>query len=681
LGKAGRSSRNRPVSPPIAPRRHPAVDFPAGQAGIVLGVALLWRGLYWHLYSQTPFFHQPVVDASFFQIWAQNIVAGHNFQPDIFFKPPLYAYVLAGIIKFLGPGLGTVYTLQVLVGAASSLLVLMIGRLVFSPRVAFVGALVCALLPVLPFLELQLLAETLTTFLSLLALWLLLRGTLRPESPSLLLLTLAGLALGVAALGRPNLLLLILLVPVWLFWQGRGAAAASGRAGWLRPVGIFLLGAIVTVAPVTLRNWRAGGAFVPICANFGANLWTGHHAGADGTSAVPVGVLWDDLKLRCEQAGAGSAVASSRFLAREAVAQMLAAPGRTLALWLKKTVVLFSAQEVRNNIGAPFLAAEKGVFVLRRWWPGFWLVMPLALVGLGQVRRWGVRGWLLVLYLSALALSILPFFVNARFRAPMLPILALLAAAGALQIIDAWRRFRHGRGKTALAVTLGFAAAFILVNVDWYGLANSASQARDHFNLAGILAKGYDHVVPNARAAERQYQLAMRADPSAPDYPERYGQLLLSLAAPFAQRAEMLRERREWGSAAAFSDSAAGYLRRALPLHERAIALCERSFRSHANLGTCRLWLGDGHLSGMQLALARADTAAVAAEAEQALALYADAGRAYQDALAIWPAFPEARSNLQLCVQRVFALPPLSARIREYQRDLRRGPGVDNRKN
>ena len=67
---------------------------------------------------------------------------------------------------------------------------------------------------------------------------------------------------------------------------------------------------------------------------------------------------------------------------------------------------------------------EQSVFVLSRWWPGFWLIGPLAMVGLWCARPYRWRKQVVLIYPLAIAVSLLPFFVTARFRAPLLPVTA-----------------------------------------------------------------------------------------------------------------------------------------------------------------------------------------------------------------------------------------------------------------
>jgi len=635
---------------------------------------VLLRAGYWLLFSPSPFFSQPVVDASFFDLWAQSLAEGRQMQPDVFFKPPLYPYLLALTYGLWGHNLPAVFFLQTLVGIGSCLLVLAVGRCVFSPRIALGGALACALLPILPFFELQLLAETVTTFLTLLALLLVLTGTRQAGTVSLGRLALAGLVLGIAALGRPNLMLLPPVLAVWLCLRRNGPGRAQASRPRWQAAAILLAGAALAISPVTLRNARVGDAFVPVCANFGVNLWTGHHQGSDGTSPVPVGIEWDDLQLRCRQAGAGSPVASSGFLAREAFREILADPGRAAALLLKKITVLVSAQEVRNNIGATFLAEEQGVFLLARWWPGFWLLGPLAALGLWLSRRWP-RGEILWLYLVTMAVSVLPFFVNARFRTPLLPVLALFAAAGVGGLVESLRRWGRGDRRSAVRALLLLAAAILVVNVDWYQLDRPGRHARDHFWLGTIFAREARPGSADARAAEFHFSRAMDLDPAAADFPEQYGQFLLGFAQPLTRRAEVLRQRGQLGAASELADSAATYLNKTLPLHRLAADLYPRSFRSHSNLGSSHLWLGDGLADRAALALARGDSAAARTDARQALVHFAAAGRAYQEALAVWSGFPEASNNLQLCLGRIASLPPVDPDIINYQARLQR-PGA-----
>ncbi|MFH1843503.1 MAG: glycosyltransferase family 39 protein [bacterium] len=686
MGKGKRSRRS--ASPgSVAPRDvstqvAPAVSQRVPWRHIVwVGlVALGFRVLFWTIYSRSPFFQQPVVDASFFDLWAQNLAAGHQPQTGVFFKPPLYAYLLMGMYNLWGRSLTAVYLFQTVLGAASCGLVLALGRQLFSPRIALTGALAVAVLPLLPFLELQLLAESVTTFLTLLALVLFLAGVQGQRGSPWTRLGLAGICLGIAALGRPNLLLVPLALAGWLLLGGRTQPAVMAGRSRSWAAGIMLLGTVLALSPVTIRNARVSGDLVPVCANLGVNLWAGSRPDADGISAIPVGVRWDDLQLECGQAAASGSVASSRYLMGKSLAQMKSDPGRALALLGKKLGALVTAHEIRNNIGPAFLAREQAVFLLHRWWPSFWLLGPLAFLGMITVRRLPAGGQVLWLYLAALALSVLPFFVNARFRAPMLPVLALFAAAAAFDLGRRFRQLRSGRRGPFLRSVLLLAGMLIVVNVDWFDFGNRSHDARDHGNLAMILAQGYGSVGPDPAAAAYHYEQAVALDPADPDLHERYGQFLTGRALPYSQLADEQFARHQWRTASSLVDSAARYLEPALGQHRQAAAIFPRSFRSHSNIGTCLLCLADGPRFRAEVALADGDSSTAKMEIGRALDGYHQAAAAYQEALRINPGFPEAASNIQLCLQRLLELPGLTLEVRQYQDRLRQQPGAATRR-
>lgn len=607
--------------------------LPRAQLVIVLLLAVLFRLFYWIQAADSAFMHTPVVDGSFFDIWARTLADGRVFQAQPFFKPPLYAYLLANLYR-LGLGLSGVFALQMIVGTLSCGLTLAVGRVVFGPRIAFSGAVVTALLPILPFFETQLLAESWTLALTLgalLPLLLIISGRTRPRARYL---ALAGVLLGVAALGRPNLMLQLLVLAGGLWWWGR----RDGRLGW-RGIVPLVVGFLVAIAPATMHNLRHGD-FVLISANLGVNLYTGQSDHADGVSAIPVGVLWDDLQLRSQEAGGSGPVASSRYLIGETLHWMGDHPVRTLQLWLKKAVLVCSGWEGRNNINPLWLAQQDGVLVLARWWPATWLMLPFSMVGLLWAGRGSAPAWLLKWIVLSQAVAILPFFVNARFRQPLLPLLALFAAAGAVHL---WRSLR-ARRRLPLAV---LAVAAVIVNVDWYGLGDERWLARDHFNQGLIFARAYDDRAPDLARTERHFRRALELDPGDVDATERYGALFLGEAQPLVARGEeQVRQGRYVAAEKTFSR--ADYLLvNAQALHRKALDLFPRSFRSWANLGTCQMWLADVQGARARAREAQGDGKGAAGFAADALARYDDATASLNEGLKVNRALTDVRRQLQ----------------------------------
>jgi tetratricopeptide (TPR) repeat protein len=626
--------------------------FPWRQAAVVAAVALAVRVLFWLPAGRSLFMQTPVVDASFFDLWARALVEGRVFQAQAFFKPPLAAWVLAALY-WLGLDMHGVLVLQLGVGVVTSLLTFAIGRMVFPARVALGGAIAAAALPILPFFEAQMVAEAWTTALAQGSLLLFLLAIRTGERRPALRLALSGLLLGAAALGRPNVLIVLVVLGVWLWRQGR-----AGRSPGLRALAPVAIGCAVTLLPATLHNLRYG-EFVPISANLGVNLLTGHSDQADGVSAIPVGVRWDGLQLEARQRGAATPGAFSALMTRDALRWAAAHPGRELQLLVRKVVLLLNAREGRNNINPRWLAEKDGVFVLARWWPGTWLLLPLAIGGLAlrpRDPRADLLRWLVIVQAAA----VLPFFVAARFRAPLLPLAALFAAAFVAQLVD-WRRADRRRFLLALLVV---AALFAVVNVDWYGLGDERWLAADHFNLALIHSRAYGGRQPDAVLAGQHFRRAVELDPGDVDAHERFGAFLLTRARPDVERAQSLLAAGRAAEAAAARAQASALLEEAAGHHARALDLYPRSHRSALNLGLCRLWQGELAALG----LGPDSTAADAAAALTALEYYALSGEALQAASRIDPAWNDPRQALQDVGRRARAVPPVAPAVEAAQR-------------
>ncbi len=666
MAKPGKSSSGKTPNP--------GKQFPVRQALILVAAALVFRLVYWLLVSKSVFMHTPVVDASFFDIWAKTMAAGQVFGAQPYFKPPLYAYLLSWLYQ-AGLSMTGILVMQMLVGGVTVLLTWAIGRLVFTPRIANFGALVTALLPMLPFFETQLLGETWTTPLTLGSLLLVLR-TIKGRTQAVGRTQLAaGLLMGVAALGRPNLILLVAGVAVWLWWRGRSKDPEGGRVQGFGPIGLLLAGFLISVSPATFHNLKYG-EFSLISANLGSNLVAGNSDSADGVSAIPVGVLWDDLQLQSRQAGALTPGQASRHLTGQALAWVSRNPGRALTLLGKKILLLVNAQEGRNNINPVWFAKQEGVFLLARWWPATWLMLPVAILGLMNFRRWDTAGpegsSLLFWAIMIQAVAILPFFVNARFRMPLLPLLALFAAAGGAYLIQLW----NTGDRRTLAVRLGFLAAlFVVVNVDWFGLGAEKWLARDWFNQGLIHSRPYADREPNPAKAEQALRRACELGPDEVDFQERLGAFLLGRAQPLVNAGTAGQERKDWPRAAAAFNRAEPLLNEARGYHQRAAHLYPRSFRSWMNLGICFRWLGDAQAFHTQAALTRADTTAARQAALAALRLYQESAQDYQESLNVNPQLEDSKRSIGQMFRSLMALPGLDPAIVEFQRRASQGTG------
>jgi hypothetical protein len=196
-----------------------------------------------------------IFDAYYFSSLAKLVAQGEGFANphDFFFRdrhlptaehPPLYTLALALEWK-LGLDSDTVHRATgSIFGAATVVLVGLLGRRVGGDRVGLVAAALAAVYPLLVTTDGAVLSETL--YLPLVALALLAAYRLR-DRPTVAAAVWLGAVIGLATLTRSEaLLFLALLAPP--------AALAGGPGGWRR-LGACCAAAALVVAPWVVRNW------------------------------------------------------------------------------------------------------------------------------------------------------------------------------------------------------------------------------------------------------------------------------------------------------------------------------------------------------------------------------------------------------------------------------------------
>lgn len=471
----------------------------------MVALALAVRLAYLGGYRTTPFFADPQGEALYQDRWALQIAQGDLLGQEVFFRPPLNAYVLAALGRLTHHSYLALRVVQALLGALACLLVLRIGRRLFGPGVGLSAGLLAAFLAGNVYYEAELLGGALITFLALLAVhWLLVAA----ESPAPARLYPAGLALGLGALASP--LLLAGLVPAGLYLLAR--RGRLGRTRWILAFAFYLAGVATPIVPVTLRNYYVGQDFVPIASQDGLEFYLGNRAGADGsTPEAPelrpawYGGLRDADRMAEEALGRPlkPSEVSDYWLARglNAVRQ---APGRWLNLLLRKWVLFWQAFEVPGGDDLYFFSRYsflfRGPFLLT-----FGAVAPLGLAGVVLALRRRKPIALLAGFVLAYALCATLYLVNGPVRAPMAPLLCVPAA---WFLHEAWRQLRRRNWRLIVPETLLFLGAFLFVNADFYRLA-----ARHDFSRSWLRLGAYHAARGEVPQAEAGYRSAVAAAP------------------------------------------------------------------------------------------------------------------------------------------------------------------------
>ena len=426
----------------MSPRRLTAVFCTA--LAVRLLYLLEWRG--------TAMFDVLIGDGRQYELWARRIVDGEWIGREVFYQAPLYPYFLAVVHGTLGDGPWAVRLVQVLLGSLSCVLLALAGRRFFSERVGLVAGFLLALYAPAIYFDGLVQKATLSGVLTTLLLCCLGQhlGTGRERW-----LAATGLVLGLLALTRENALILVPIVVLWLA-LGAGSTPRVRRTRWIV---LFLAGLLVVLAPVALRNRSLGGGLAPTTSQLGPNFYIGNHAGANGRY-VPLRKGRGDARYERDDAVQLAERALGRRLAAEEVSDywlersldfVRARPGQWAGLMVRKAFLVWHAGEIMDADSFETYADASWLLPLLGLVSHFGVLAPLGLVGVWLT--WGRRRDLWLLYAIGLSIAgaVALFFVMGRYRYPLVPVLALFAAAALVESYGAWRRRERGRlGRTAV---------------------------------------------------------------------------------------------------------------------------------------------------------------------------------------------------------------------------------------
>jgi len=422
-------------------------------------------------------FADPLIDADYNDALGEALSRGEEFPPGPFWQPPLYPILLGALYATFGHSLWAPRLLQALLGAATAGMATVVAERLAGHRwMGLLAGSLVALHGPLVFYDGELLATSVATFLVASSVWL-----CTFPSPGWALALAAGLAVGLGALAVAPVLLLG--VPIaWSF-------SRCGR----RLGAIALAGCALAVVPVSIANRLRSGEWFLISANAGVNLWIGNNSDIDRTLAIRPGNEWEELMDEPRAHGASSAGAQDAYFVDKAIRGCAAAPGACLLNLAYKGRLLLSAHEIPRNESlavarqkAPvlwLLTARAGSFEL----PSA-LLVPLAIAGAVVIARRKERlEWTVLASTIALGLPLIAFFVTGRYRAPLWPMVCVLAALGAVHLGLAERRKQ--------VLVPGIAAAMAFVIALWpvhLAVDDIDFEAEMHYALAGRRARRGD---------------------------------------------------------------------------------------------------------------------------------------------------------------------------------------------
>jgi tetratricopeptide (TPR) repeat protein len=467
------------------------------------------RLVYLNQIQAMPTFSRPVMDEKYHVELAHEINSPEGLPKEPFYRAPLYPYFLAALFRVTNNSLYGSRLIQIVLSSLVPVLIYLLGVRLFRRKIAYWASALAVFYPTFLYFDSTLLITFLIVLLSMLTvMWL-----YRIDGRTWYHFVVAGLFLGVAGLARPNILLFGPALAIWAWVEIRPKVGLKKAI-----LGYLLIGVttLIVILPVTIRNYIVSGDPVFIAWQGGFNFFIGSNRQASGWSATVPGIdfTWEGgykEAISFAEKAEGRKLSKSEvsdFWYDQAWKQIKQDPGAYIGLTFRKLALLINGYEIPNNqdmyIAGKYATIVAPLMFSKFIYFPFGLLAPLALIGIVlSFREW--RKFLIVyLFLGAYTLSLLTFFVCARYRQPMIPFLLLFAVFAVDRMIT-YVRQRHW-GNTALWTT-----AFVLLglasNYDMLKISSSRRAAEDYQMFGNaFLDEG------NLAAATMEFKKAVLAD-------------------------------------------------------------------------------------------------------------------------------------------------------------------------
>jgi Tfp pilus assembly protein PilF/4-amino-4-deoxy-L-arabinose transferase-like glycosyltransferase len=525
--------------------------------GGIFVLSLSLRLLYITQIAATPLLHGLALDSAEYQRLALKILEGDFTHEGFIYLNAFYPFFLAGIYALFGTGFLAVGLVQAVMDALGCLLIYYIAVRWFNKKTGLIGALIYAVYGIAVFYTGILLGTTASIFLSLLFVASLLFAE---EKGRPLLFCVSGMVFGLLVLARSNLVLFLPVLPFWFF------LAVKKEMGLKRTAfgfGLVLVGFLLLTLPVSARNYMVQQRFSPFSVQGGINFYIGNNAEATGRFMSPEGVSVTPVKqvktsIESAEKALGTSLSpaeASRYWLFRGLRFLGDHPVDAFVLYAKKFGLFWRKEEIGLNID---YSLSKDLAPLLQWpLVSFGLVAPLAVLGMVLSAQRRKDTWLGILFVIASMISVVLFFVAARYRMCVVPFLIIFSAHALHWLAD---RIKERRLKAVSVFALLLVVLWIGINAGLPGLAKSDTALKIHYRNLGLAYIRQGRPDLGARELEK----AISFDP---EYAEAYSGLGFAL-----QRQ--------------------GKLDEAIGCFEKAIALKPQLDEAHNNLGAIYLQQG-----------------------------------------------------------------------------------------
>jgi 4-amino-4-deoxy-L-arabinose transferase-like glycosyltransferase len=428
----------------------------ARPALVVYSLAFIVRLVY-NLTAAAPY--RPSYDAALYDIIAHNLINRHCYclfsSRLTVSRAPLWPWIMSAIYFVAGQHDLYPRLFYCLLGSGTCVIVYRFARDLFGPRTGLLAGIIAAVYTGLFLYDGWLYTESLFTFCVTGVAYALYRlQTADPVSREADVgsgsapwrrvwravvwrrwALLCGLLIGAATLTRPNGLILLGVVALWaaiVIW----ARLRPWRDVLLTATFITLI-AVALVAPWTARNYAVTGAFIPVETGLGEVL-LGSYNDIVGFGSPGIRGWWRPPNGALNHDNVSYTPAMDHQDTIRALHWMLAHPATVVELWALHLAYMWLPYTYAHGLAIEEYPNRLSSYVV---WVLMYLesipIFLLAAVGLRITwRRWKLALVPVYLILGAAVLQNVLLYSTMRFRAPIEPLLVILAAAAVATLLS-----------------------------------------------------------------------------------------------------------------------------------------------------------------------------------------------------------------------------------------------------
>jgi len=484
---------------------------------IIFVLALVVRLSYLGGINDMPTFATPIVDSQEYDMLARSLAGEGTMDHTFFWQGFFYPLFLSFIYLLTNGSILAAKLIQILLGSAVCALVYRLGAEIFDQRTGTVAGVICALYGPLVYFESELLATGWASFWSVILILLLLRADKRKSMPTCLAIGLCG---GLSGLTRATFLPFLVVAALYMAYRFRRSAMP-----WKRIVAreaVLVAGFLAITIPVASLCLRQTGEFSFLPRSGSINLYIGNNPDPEETIMTRPGQDWRELTRAPMLEGSKNGWEAADYYMRLFTEYLATQPYHFLKGLAVKAVQFITTRELPRNQDIYVSRKYSRLFSLLVWKAGgfgfpFGVLLPFSLLGIIIGKR--RIPWPMVLFLLLYPLSIILVFVSARYRTPLIPVLAIPAAFGFMSVIDMARAHKWKSLKicsaavAAVALLSSLAGPFPVERYDYEAEMHTMLGIR--YSKQGLRDKAISHLTtaksldPSSVTAHRMLGLVL----------------------------------------------------------------------------------------------------------------------------------------------------------------------------